>query len=567
MRWTDYLLLVGFVAGMAIAPLTLDRLLGNHETVHAQNLREMLADGDWLIPHYGGRPWLERPPLPFWISMPVVSLWGDSSRVLRLISVLVGLVSVLLTGWMAGLFYGRAAGLLAGCILASMYEFVRYTHAPESDIFVCSLVCGALALFVHVEFQRPDEPLRSFLGPRPWAVLAFFVLLGLGNLVKGLYFADLHILVPLAGFLLLAPSPWKRLLHYVWLPGWLAFLVAAGTWAGLAYLRQPDIVELWASDYLGRIKGGYMREPWWYYGPHLLLNLVPWTPLALLGLGLTARSAWEQPRSAERFLWCWAVGPVLVLSLPQGKHHHYLLAVCPPWAILASVAALQTHQWLLRQTWLRQPALPGMLVTAAILVVVILGFTLPPFGPWLVPALVLIPLVLFLLWWACTQRDRFRSLGTCVGLAALAFACKEFIDWKLAVGPRNDLALLEAAKQEVPADQKLLVLDNWGPLDASWSLYYLGERGQLLHNATFLRQTEQREMYVLSRPWQVPQMQSLGRVQRLRQSERSRNEKHPDYRLTLYRVRLHEHVVLSRDRAYISPMQATGRAEGPYLFD
>jgi hypothetical protein len=30
-------------------------------------------------------------------------------------------------------------------------------------------------------------------------------------------------------------------------------------------------------------------------------------------------------------------------------------------------------------------------------------------------------------------------------------------------------------------------------------------------------------------------------------------------------VTLHEHVALHRDRAYISPMQATGRAEGPYL--
>ncbi|MFQ3591938.1 MAG: glycosyltransferase family 39 protein, partial [Gemmataceae bacterium] len=247
MRRLDYLLLVSFVALMAATPLTLDRILGNHETVHAQNLREMLAGGDWLIPHYGGRPWLERPPLPFWISMPIVSICGDSSRVLRMVSVLVGLVSVLLTGWMAAVFYGRAAGLLAGCILATMYEFVRYTHAPESDIFVCSMVCLALGVFVHLEFQCRPDPQSSFLGSRPWGVLGFFLLLGLGNLVKGLYFVDMHILVPVAAFLLLAPGRWEHLKRYVWLPGWLAFLVAAGFWPGLAYWRQPDIVDLWAS--------------------------------------------------------------------------------------------------------------------------------------------------------------------------------------------------------------------------------------------------------------------------------------------------------------------------------
>jgi 4-amino-4-deoxy-L-arabinose transferase-like glycosyltransferase len=563
-RW-DYLLLVGFVALVAATPLTLDRILGNHETVHAQNLREMLADGDWLIPHYGGRPWLERPPLPFWISMPVISLLGDSSRVFRLVSVLVGLVTVLLTGWMAGLFYGRAAGLLAGCILATMYEFVRYTHAPESDIFVCSLVAIGLALFAHLEFQRRPDPRGHFLGARPWALVAFFVVLGLGNLVKGLYFADMHILVPVAAFLLFAPARWEHIKRYVWLPGWVAFLVAAGFWAGLAYWRQPDIVDLWASDYLGRIKGGYMREPWWYYGPHLLLNLLPWTPLAFVGLGATASKAWNEPRSAERFLWCWALGPVLVLSIPQGKHHHYLLSVCAPWAILAALGAVQVREWLLTQKWLHRAALPGALVSATIFVVVLLGFTLPPFGPWLVPTLVVAPVVVFTLWWASVQRDARLGLGTCVALAALVFAAKEYVDWKLAAGYRNDLALIEQAKRQVPADQRVLVLDNWGPLDASWSLYYLQERAQLLHNATFLRQAEQREVYVLSRPWQLPEMEALGRVQVVRQSERSRNEKQPEFRLTLYRVTLHEHVALHRDRAYISPMQATGRAEGPYL--
>jgi 4-amino-4-deoxy-L-arabinose transferase-like glycosyltransferase len=565
MRRLDYLLLVAFVALVAVVPLTLDRILGNHETVHAQNLREMLADGDWLIPHYGGRPWLERPPLPFWISMPFVSVLGDSSRVLRLVSVLVGLVTVLLTGWMAGLFYGRAAGLLSGCILATFYEFVRYTHAPESDIFVCSLVAVGLALFVHLEFQRRPDSRGHFLGHRPWAVLAFFVVLGLGNLVKGLYFADMHILVPVAAFLLFAPARWEHLKRYIWLPGWLAFLAAAGFWAGLAYWRQPDIVDLWASDYLGRIKGGYLREPWWYYGPHLLLNLAPWTPLAFVGLWATASKAWHEPRSAERFLWCWALGPVLVLSIPQGKHHHYLLAVCAPWAILAALGAFRVREGLLEQKWLHRAATPGALVSATIVLIVLLGFTLPPFGPWLVPTLLVAPAVVFALWWACVQRDARLGLGTCVVLAALAFAGKEYVDWRLAVGYRNDLALLDEAKHRVPGDQRVLVLDNWGPLDASWSLYYLQERAELLHNVTFLRQAEQREVYVLSRPWQVPEMEALGRVQVVRQSERSRNEKQPEYRLTLYRVTLHEHVALHRDRAYISPMQATGRAEGPYL--
>jgi 4-amino-4-deoxy-L-arabinose transferase-like glycosyltransferase len=565
MRWTDFLLLVAFVGLMAVAPLTVDRILGNHETVHCQNLREMIADGDWLIPHYGGRPWLERPPLPFWLSMPLVSTFGDSARVFRVMSVLVGLISVLCTGWMAGLFFGRAVGLLAGCILATMYEFVRYSQAPESDIFVCSLVALGMALFVHLEFQCRPDPRGHFVGPRPWALLGLFILLGLGNLVKGLYFADLHLLVPMVGFLLLAPQRWQHLKRYVWLPGWMAFLVAAGAWAALAYWRQPDIVDLWASDYLGRIQGGYMREPWWYYGPHLLLNLAPWTPFALLGLWLTRRQAAADPRSPERFLWLWALGPMLVLSIPQGKHHHYLLSICAPWAMLAAVGLLQARAWMLQHTWLRHLAVPASLVGVAVVAVWGVGQTVPAFTPWMLPALGAIPVFLVALWWASIQREARLGLGLTVVLMAGVFACKEYIDGCVAAGHRNDLALVEQAKELVPTNEHVFVLDNWGPLDASWSLYYLAQRAHLLHNATFLRQAPQREVFVLSRPWQVREMQQHGRVEEVLQSAKSRNEKSPEYRLKLYKVTIYEDIVLGRQPAYISPMQATGRALGPFL--
>jgi hypothetical protein len=145
------------------------------------------------------------------------------------------------------------------------------------------------------------------------------------------------------------------------------------------------------------------------------------------------------------------------------------------------------------------------------------------------------------------------------------FACKETIDWRVAAGYRNDLSLVHQTKTLVPEKEQVFVLDNWGPLDASWSLYYLADRASLLHNATFLRQAPKREVYVLSRPWQIPEMERHGRVEEVLQSNRSRNEKSPEFRLKLYKVTLYEDIALHRDRAYISPMQATGRALGPFL--
>lgn len=565
MHRNDYFALIGFVFLVFGLPLALDRILGNHETVHCQNIREMIADRDWIIPHYGGRPWLERPPLPFWLTMPLVSMLGDHSRVYRLASVLAGLPTVLLVAWMAGLFFGRNAGLLAGCIVTTMHEFIRYAIAPEADIFVCSLVAIGLGLFCHLEFQcRPDERV-AFVGPRPWALLLLFAVLGLGNLVKGLFFTDLFMIVPIALFLLLGSDRWGLIKRYVWLPGWLTFILVATSWAVSAYLRLPDVVALWESDYMGRISGGYMREPWWYYLPHLLLNLAPWTPLAFVGLWLTHEKAWKQGRSPERFLWLWAIVPLIVLSIPKGKHHHYLLSICAPWAILASVGLLRAREWLQGQAWLQRPYIAlTLLIVALESAILIVGQSLPRVQPWVLGLLVAVPSFVLLGWIACILRDSRWSFGLTIGLVVAACWGKEIVDWQTARGPRGDLAFLNEVNRTVPTKESVLVLDNWGPLDASWSLYYMQGRARLLHNATFLR-TANREAFVVTRVRQSEELPAYGRVEELLRSEVSRNEKSPADRLALYRVTLHDHLARFERPVRISPMQATGRAEGPYL--
>lgn len=560
---TDYLLLAGFVALLFSVSLAAGRVLGNHETVHCQNAREMLADGDYVIPHYGGRPWLERPPLPFWITLPFLALFGDGPLVFRLVSLLVALPTVLLTAWMASLWFGRNVGLLAGCVLATCHEFHHYAVAPESDIFVALLVAVGMALVARLELQGPDEGPFSLFGPRPWALLALFLVLGLGNIIKGLYFCDIHILTPLAAFLLWRPSPWQGLRRYVWLPGWLVFAVVGSAWAVAAYCRYPDIVDLWTSDYQGRLQG-WLAEPWWYYFANLPLCLLPWAPLAFAGLWATREKALTSPGSPERLLWCWAIVPLLVLSVPLGKHHHYLLATMPAWAVLSAVAAVRLHEWFARQSLAALAAAAAVLGEAT---VVALAFSVPRLAPWVPLLLVGWPLICAAVWFASRQPDATRAMAVLIAASVLLCWGKEHAEWGQQEGHRADLELLARAKELTPPDRPVLVLDTWGPLDPSWSLYYLEGRGRQLHNPSFLRDERLPggDLFILSRPMHMAETAQYGRVEELARSSFSRKEKDPRQRLALYRVRLHPNVARLSARVYISPMQATGRAAGPVL--
>ena len=68
LRPIDALLLVVLCATLAAPALTDGRWLTTHEATHCLNVREMFDSGDPLIPTYGGRPWLERPPVPHWLT-------------------------------------------------------------------------------------------------------------------------------------------------------------------------------------------------------------------------------------------------------------------------------------------------------------------------------------------------------------------------------------------------------------------------------------------------------------------------------------------------------------------
>ncbi len=255
-----------------------------HETVTRQNTREMLNDGDWIVPHLGGRPWLERPPLPFWITAGFVALLGDRDWVYPLPPILLSTGIILLVAWMASVWFGRNVAVMAALILATSHEFYCYAAGTESDIFLCFLVTAALALFVRLEFvAAPEQPEGGFLGRRSVALLAFFMTLGLTNLAKGLAFGTVLTLLPVAGFALLVRR--RSIRRYCWLWGWLAFAVVALPWPILVYRRYPDVIDFWSADYVDRSLTEVAEAPW-YYLVNLPWMLIPWTVPAAVGLWL-----------------------------------------------------------------------------------------------------------------------------------------------------------------------------------------------------------------------------------------------------------------------------------------
>ncbi len=119
----------------------------------------------------------------------------------------------------------------------------------------------------------------------------------------------------------------------------------------------------------------------------------------------------------------------------------------------------------------------------------------------------------------------------------------------------------------MPVDKPILVMDDDAPLNASWLLFYLDGRGTMLHNITFLKadNIHEKEIYLITRKTREPSLGKYGNFVKVLESTHSRYENSPDDRYALYQIAFYEGLERAHGPVAINPLQATGRAAGPFL--
>ena len=403
-----------------------------HEAFVAQAARELIAAGDWLVPTIGGQPWLEKPPLLIWL---VAGLsWGTGGVTAwsaRVPSALAATAVALGVAVLAARRWGPTVGLLAGLIQATTAWTVLRGRLGEADILLAALVTGLMLVVDRLRTganpggspTRPPPlrgphrsplariPVTALIGqppPLPVAEIppaptrepawlpdlsqdpdahlarwrwAFWGLLGATALVKGVGFGAALVL-PALGALLVWDRDGAAVRRLVSLPGMVVAVVVALAWPVAVAVRHPAALSLWTmhvTDRLASHPEHFIGGPRWQYLPAVLLQALPWTPLALLGAGPSLVRARRERHGGDRLLWAWAVVPVLVLSAATVKNAHYAIHALPPWSIWAALGLVRVERIARRRAWwspgrLRRLALAlfgglGLAVAAGYLVV------------------------------------------------------------------------------------------------------------------------------------------------------------------------------------------------------
>ena len=169
-------LLLALVLALLVLRLGAVPLLGPDEPRYARVAVEMQRNGEWVTPTLQGEPWLEKPPLYYWLAGAAFHVLGETEAAARAPSVL---ALLLLTGTAAlvgARLYGSAAGLHAGFVAGTSLLTFAYGRAASMDTgppmecptsTICWLGMAAAAVATSWPNFAIDQSLRLASVP-PW---------------------------------------------------------------------------------------------------------------------------------------------------------------------------------------------------------------------------------------------------------------------------------------------------------------------------------------------------------------------------------------------------------------
>jgi 4-amino-4-deoxy-L-arabinose transferase-like glycosyltransferase len=298
--------------------------------------QEMLAAGAWLKPTLNGAPYLDKPPLLYWLTMISYQVFGVSEGAARLPNLLGALGEIWFTYLLGRRLFNQRAALLGGFILLTSVGF----FIQHLIILADHLVNAFLTASVYVFWRWQEKPIFRW-------VAGFYLLLAMGFLSKS--FIGLVFPAAIVALYAFSIRQFGLLALFASLRGWGLFLLLTVPWLAameVAYpgflwhhLMNEQVLRFLGHRYPQDINSFSILEFWVLTG----LWLLPWTLLLPEALHRfwreAARSGGSNPEG--RLLLVWAGVIMGFFSLSSSRIEYYSL---PAFPALALVLGWQFHR-------------------------------------------------------------------------------------------------------------------------------------------------------------------------------------------------------------------------------
>jgi 4-amino-4-deoxy-L-arabinose transferase-like glycosyltransferase len=372
------LLLVILLPGLLLYPCRSFHLLEPDEGRYAQIPKEMVESGDWIVPTLQGEPYLDKPPLMYWLVSLSYKAFGINEASARLVPALAVHLTILMIYLIGRRSVGERGAFWAAMLLSVAPGFLGVARLLLLD--------GLLTFCVTSSILCGFEAVRTGTLKRNWWIAAA-VFSGLGFLTKG----------PISELLLFPPL-------IAW--GWLKFksggtvspcderpegrspsafgirntllfaaiVVAINVpWYVAIYFKEPVFLKyfFWEHNVLRFVKPFDHLEPVWYYVPIFLAGFLPGVILLVPYLRQMLFSRDVPQRSAAGGFWLLSgAWTLFFFSCSGSKLPTYILPAFPP-------LCLALGEYVARSKWDTRWATRGIVGTFAAIIAFVHYVALP----------------------------------------------------------------------------------------------------------------------------------------------------------------------------------------------
>ena len=324
--WAAWLIL----AALWFASLPWRPMFDPDEGRYAEIPREMAATGDWVTPRLDGLKYFEKPPLQYWATASLYSVFGVHEWAARAWAVGLAFACVpLVYGFTRRLGYRAEESTVAAALLAINPYFALTGQVNLLDQGFCFFLCGAVFGFALAQRAAAGSASERNYMLLTWAALALAVLSkGIVTLVLAGGTVFFYMVIRRDA------SPLRRMHFLLGLP---LFLVVTLPWFWLVQSRNPEFAQFFfIHEHFARFLTNVHNriEPWWYFLKVLLIALLP----VLWNL---RRVRWIAPADAaapafrvDLYLVIWAALVFVLFSASHSKLASYVLPMMPALAVL-----------------------------------------------------------------------------------------------------------------------------------------------------------------------------------------------------------------------------------------
>jgi 4-amino-4-deoxy-L-arabinose transferase-like glycosyltransferase len=306
----------------------------------------MANQADRALPNFAGAPFLEKPPLAYWVSAEANRFFGNSIRAARAPNIVYAAVAVFAIGALAFAMAGAEAALLASLLAGSTLLILRVSIwlAPDACL-IAGCTVALLGAYLGYIAKPGFAKLSAYTLMHVAAAIGFMAKSAPGWLVPALALSTL----------IAWERRWNELRRPELYAGLLLQALIIGPWI-VSVWREADGLHALRVLFLDNLAGRFSTlasadgtaysagHPNWpgRYLVELPFSLLPWTFLVIAAL----HSAWTRFRNgtlntAWRFAIASSVPFIVLLSLASTARDIYAAPAVPSLTLLVALWMLE----------------------------------------------------------------------------------------------------------------------------------------------------------------------------------------------------------------------------------